>query len=429
MLFLEKLAVRSVPQALRRGAPPRRFDVDYSSFSDYHFAKPLAATLEKLALAAPTPIQRLAIAPQLAGRDLLGIACTGSGKTAAFGLPLLQLLLATPRPLVPRHCHALVLAPTRELAGQIVTVLRTLAGSSRLRIGAMVGGASRRHQIGFLAGGAHIVVATPGRLLDLVGARALVLRSARHLVIDEADRMLDLGFLDPVRRIAAELAPERQTVMFSATMPAALAQLAGQLLRDPLRVETVPPPAAERRVSARAEIVTGLTKHQKLIEIVSAPGVQSAIVFCRTRRGADSLGRTLAAAGLNAGVMHGERSQSDRSRTLAKFRRGRIGILIATDLVARGIDVPGVSHVINFDLPDDVESYVHRIGRTGRAGAGGEAITFCTPSEIGRLRKIEQTMRQPLLALRCRACGTAAAGRVPDPAPPLRICATGTCRS
>jgi ATP-dependent RNA helicase RhlE len=371
--------------------------LDYASFSDFPFAPPILEALDRLAYAAPTPIQRASIAPQLAGRDLVGIATTGSGKTAAYGLPLLQVILAAPRRPAARTCRALVLAPTRELALQIVTSLRGFAGSGPLRTCLVMGGMPRRNQIANLEGGVDVVVATPGRLIDLMRAQAIGLQATRHLVIDEADRMLDLGFLATVRRIAADLSPDRQTVMFSATMPPAVVALANQLLRDPLRVEAPAEREATPRVVAWAEMAALGQKPRRLVEIVSGPKTTSAIVFCRTRRLTEWVHRALERAGVAAGLMHGGRRQDERARTLERFRKGRLTVLVATDLMARGIHVDGVSHVINYDLPDDPETYVHRIGRTGRAGASGTAVTLCAPSEIGKLRAVEREIGRALL--------------------------------
>jgi ATP-dependent RNA helicase RhlE len=394
--------------------------LDNSSFHEFRFAPAIAAALARLAFERPTPIQAQAIAHQLAGRDIVGIAATGSGKTAAFGLPLLQHLSAEPRRPEPATCRALVLAPTRELALQIMTSLRAFGGTGGLRSCLVIGGLPRQRQIAALARGTDLVVATPGRLIDLMRARALGLGATRHLVIDEADRMLDMGFLEPVRRIAADLAPDRQTVMFSATMPPAVAALAQQLLRDPVRIDAAPAPERRGAIVAHAELVAPKAKRRRLIELLDAPGTTSVIVFCRTRRGADRLAEALGRAGRVVGVIHGERRQDERRRALAAFRDGSVAVLVATDIVARGIDVPGVSHVVNFDLPDDVEGYVHRVGRTGRNGARGSAITLCAPEEVSRLRAIERATGQALLAPFCRSCHPALEGT--RPAGPCRRC-------
>lgn len=378
--------------------------LDYASFSDFPFAPAIREALDGLAYNAPTPIQRASIAPQLAGRDIVGIAATGSGKTAAYGLPLLHAILAAPRRPAARTCRALVLAPTRELALQIASSLRGFAGGWPLRACLVTGGLPRRRQIAQLEAGVDVVVATPGRLIDLMRAHAIGLQATRHLVIDEADRMLDLGFLATVRRIAADLAPERQTVMFSATMPPAVVALANQLLRDPLRVEAPAEREAGPRVAAWAEMVSLSQKPRRLLAIVNAPKTTSAIVFCRTRQLTEWVHRALQRAGVPAGVMHGGRRQDERARTLERFRNGRLSVLVATDLMARGIHVDGVSHVINYDLPDDPETYVHRAGRTGRAGASGTAVTLCAPSEIGKLRAVEREIGRALLPEMCRAC-------------------------
>jgi ATP-dependent RNA helicase RhlE len=391
------------------------------SFLELGLGPPLTGRLAGLGFHEPTPIQRAAIPAQIAGHDVLGIAATGSGKTSAFGLPLLQRLTDAPGQPAPGTCRALVLAPTRELAVQIMTSLRAHAGGDGLRAVLVVGGTPRGRQIEGLGRGADLVVATPGRLIDLMRARALRLGATRHLVLDEADRMLDMGFLEPVRRIAADLTPGCQTVMFTATMPAPVAALAQQLLRRPVRVEVPAAPAGSGLVAARAELVAPREKRSRLLALLEDAEVVSAIVFCRTRKGADRLGEAIARAGRPVEVIHGERRQEERTRALDAFRRGEVALLVATDLVARGIDVPGVSHVINFDLPDDAESYVHRVGRTGRNGATGSAITLCVPADLPRLRALERAIGGALLPRICRACLDALAGggrRAPCPGCP-----------
>jgi ATP-dependent RNA helicase RhlE len=402
--------------------------LQYASFSDFPLAPSIQTALERLEYAVPTPIQAAAIAPQLAGRDVVGIASTGSGKTAAYGLPLLHALIADPGRAAPRTCRALVLVPTRELACQIVTNLRAFGGGARLRACLVVGGVNRGKQIARLAGGVDIVVATPGRLTDLMRVRAVGLDATRHLVIDEADRMLDLGFLESVRRILAGIASDRQTVMFSATMPAPVVALAAKFMRHPLHVEAPALAEARPRVTAWAEMVAVRRKPARLVEMLRAPHVTSAIVFCRTRRGADGVQRALERAGIVAGVIHADRRQEERARTLQRFRRRHITVLVATDLVARGIDVPAVSHVINYDLPDTVETYVHRVGRTGRAGAPGVAVTLCAPQEIGKVRWIERQTRQALLPKMCDDCRPDGQDAKPSAAVPcsLRLPADGT---
>lgn len=374
------------------------------SFADFEFVPPIGAALAGLGFAVPTPIQAASIAAQIAGRDLIGRAATGSGKTGAFILPLLHRLIAEGRRAGPGTCRALVLAPTRELALQIVQAARDFAGAARVASCLVVGGVPRGRQTARLAGGVDLVVATPGRLIDLLGVGAIRLDATRHLVIDEADRMLDLGFLDPVRRIAAALAPERQTVMFSATLPEPVLALAEQLLRDPVRVAIDAPPDRRGRVAARAELVAPRAKRRRLLAILGDPAVTRAIVFCRTRKGADRLAGGLCRDGLAVAVIHGQRSQEERLDALGAFRRGERAVLVATDIVARGIDVPGVSHVVNYDLPEDIDGYIHRIGRTGRNGAEGTAITLCTPDDLPRLRAIERRSGGPLLPRPCRAC-------------------------
>jgi ATP-dependent RNA helicase RhlE len=368
--------------------------LDHGTFSELGLAPALVAALQSMALTVPTPVQMQAIPIQLAGRDLVAVAPTGSGKTAAYGLPVLHALATS----VPRRpagtCRGLVLAPTRELAAQIAAALAAMAAGTRLRVVAVTGGTPRLLQVRALARGVDIVVATPGRLIDLAAARAIDLGLVRHLVLDEADRLLDLGFLDAVRRIVQALPRRRQTAMFSATMPEGVTALAAQILREPLRIDVAAgAEGAGRSLALRTEIIAAAAKYRRLSALLAAPDMTAAIVFCRTRRGADALGRGLAASGFATGTIHGGRSQAERTRTLDRFRSGRIDVLVATDLVARGIDVPRVSHVISFDLPEDAESHVHRLGRAGRGSMKGTAITLCTPSERPRLRRIERAAR------------------------------------
>jgi ATP-dependent RNA helicase RhlE len=381
-----------------------------TTFADFGLARPLTDALARTGFTTPTPIQVLAIPPQMAGRDILGVAQTGTGKTAAFGLPILHAILALPGRPAARTCRALVLAPTRELAVQIEANLRGFAGGARLATALVLGGMSRSAQVRALARGVDVLVATPGRLIDLMDEGAVRLDETRWVVLDEADRMLDMGFIQPVRRIVARLHPRRQSALFSATMPREVAALAEGFLKDPVRVEVAPQATTVERIAQRAELVATAEKRQRLAALVAGPGVARTIVFARTKRGADRVAQNLGKDGVAAEVIHGNKAQNARQRALDAFRAGRARVLVATDIVARGIDVPGISHVINYDLPDEAEAYVHRIGRTGRNGAEGVAITLCAPDEIGKLRAVEKITRTALLP---RAAGEAPGRREP----------------
>ena len=368
-----------------------------TSFADFGLAEPLTLGLARMGFDTPTPIQAQAIAPQLAGRDILGIAQTGTGKTAAFALPILHQLLELGSRAAPKTCRALVLAPTRELAVQIDAAFRALAGGARLSTLLVLGGMSRSAQVRAMARGVDVVVATPGRLTDLMDDRSIVLDQTRFVVLDEADRMLDMGFIQPVRRIVAALHPRRQSALFSATMPAEVATLAAQFLKDPVRVEVAPQATTVERIEQRVEPTETGAKRGRLVELVTGPGVGRTIVFARTKRGADRVAQNLVKDGVAAEVIHGNKAQNARQRALNAFRNGQVRVLVATDIVARGIDVPGVTHIINYDLPDEPEAYVHRIGRTARNGADGTAVTLCAPDEIKKLRAVEKLIRVTLL--------------------------------
>ena len=344
----------------------------------------------------PKPIQTQAIPPQLEGRDIFGIAQTGSGKTAAFALPILSKIIALGTKRRPKTARALILAPTRELAVQIEDMIKLLAKGAHVSTALVLGGVSRFSQVQKVAPGVDILIATPGRLTDLVREGDLVLADTKWLVLDEGDRMLDMGFINDVKRIAKATAPDRQTVLFSATMPAEIAELAKGLLKNPIRVEVAP------QSTAAAEIVQGVVfartkqKRQVLSTMLADEAMKSVIIFSRTKHGADRVTKDLERDGFKAAVIHGNKSQNARQKALNDFREGSVRILVATDIAARGIDVPGISHVVNFDLPDEAESYVHRIGRTGRNGMDGIAITLCDPSENSKLRQVERIIRTKL---------------------------------
>ncbi len=326
----------------------------------------------------------------------MGIAQTGTGKTAAFVLPMLQTLSALPGRAAPGRPRALILAPTRELAAQIAENLRDYGRFLKLRSAVIFGGVSARPQEAALRGGVDIVVATPGRLLDLMGTGALHLSEVVWAVLDEADQMLDLGFFPSIRRIMAKVPRQRRTALFSATMPAPIRALAEEFLCDPQEVRVTPVARPADLVTQTVIRVSTAEKQAALTKVLQDPAVSSAIVFTRTKHGADRVARRLTQAGLAAGVIHGNRSQSQRERTLRDFKSGTVAILVATDIAARGIDVEGVSHVVNYELPNVPETYVHRIGRTARAGASGAAISLCDDEERPLLRDIERLIKRSL---------------------------------
>ena len=366
------------------------------SFMSLGLSKPLLDALAAKDYSQATPIQLQAIPTVLTGRDLLGIAQTGTGKTAAFMLPSLQRLAEANRHPHPGSARMLVLAPTRELASQIAASAQAYGKNMRLSVGVIFGGVPNGKSIRTVARGLDVLVATPGRLLDLIDQRALSLRDLEILVLDEADQMLDLGFIHALKRIVALIPKKRQTLFFSATMPKAIKQLADQYLTDPAEVSVTPAATTVDRVEQSVTMVNQAEKIALLATYLKTQPVERALVFSRTKHGADKIVRLLDAAGIAASAIHGNKSQPQRERAIAAFKSGEVKVLVATDIAARGIDIPGVSHVVNFDLPEVPEQYVHRIGRTARAGADGIAIAFCSPDERGYLRDIERTTRQKL---------------------------------
>ncbi|RVD72023.1 MAG: DEAD/DEAH box helicase, partial [Mesorhizobium sp.] len=325
----------------------------------------------------PKPIQVQAIPPQLEGRDIFGIAQTGSGKTAAFALPILSKIIGLGTKRRPKTTRALILAPTRELAVQIEDTIKILAKGAHVSTALVLGGVSRFSQVKKIAPGVDILIATPGRLTDLVREGDLILADTKWLVLDEGDRMLDMGFINDVKRIAKATAPDRQTALFSATMPDEIAELAKGLLKTPVRVEVAPQSTAAAEIVQSVVLARTKQKRQVLSKMLADEAMKSVIIFSRTKHGADRVTKDLDRDGFKAAVIHGNKSQNARQKALNDFRDGSVRILVATDIAARGIDVPGISHVVNFDLPDEAESYVHRIGRTGRNGRDGIAITLC----------------------------------------------------
>jgi len=362
-------------------------------FSELGLIEPLQKALAALGYETPTPIQAQAIPALLDGRDLCGIAQTGTGKTAAFALPSLDYMAQNPKPRPLKGCRMLVLAPTRELASQIAENVVGYAKFLRISVATIFGGVPIARQIRQVAGGVDVIVATPGRLLDLIDQRALTLRDVEIFVLDEADQMLDLGFIHALKRIHQLLPKKRQSLFFSATMPKTIANLGDAFLTDPVKVSVAPPSTTAERVEQFVTFVNQSEKQALLTMRLRDEPIERALVFTRTKHGADRVVKHLHAAGIAANAIHGNKSQPQRERALGEFRSGQARILVATDIAARGIDVSGVSHVFNFELPNVPEQYVHRIGRTARAGATGMAVSFVADDERPYLRSIEKLTR------------------------------------
>jgi ATP-dependent RNA helicase RhlE len=370
------------------------------TFETLGLSRPVLQALELKGYGQPTPIQEQAIPTVLEGRDLLGIAQTGTGKTAAFMLPSIDRLVAANKRPKPRTCRMLVLAPTRELAGQIAESAREYGRFSHLKVVTTFGGTSVHRNKQDVARGVDILIATPGRLVDLCDQRALDLSEVEILVLDEADQMMDLGFIHALKAIVKMLPAKRQTLFFSATMPQAIKQLAGQYLTNPAQVSVAPAATTAERVEQYVCFV-GQTEKQALLTLALRKGFKSGemervLVFTRTKHGADRVVKKLAQSGIPANAIHGNKSQPQRERALDEFKNGRAKILVATDIAARGIDVSGISHVVNFELPNVAEQYVHRIGRTARAGREGVALSFCAHDERDYLRDIQKLTRVTL---------------------------------
>jgi ATP-dependent RNA helicase RhlE len=383
-----------------RRTPARALKVfSLTKFSDLGLSAPVLKALAAEGYETPTPIQSQAIAPVLAGRDVVGLAQTGTGKTAAFALPIIDRLAAAKRTHAARACRVLVLAPTRELAAQIGDSFRAYGKFSALNCAVVFGGVPIGRQIKALERGVDVLVATPGRLLDLIEQKKCRLDLVEILVLDEADHMLDLGFIHALRRIAQLVPKQRQTVFFSATMPPPIAELAKAFLNDPVQVAVTPVSSTAERVEQAVIHVETAKKQDLLNDILRDKSISRALVFTRTKHGADRVVKKLAAAGIAAEAIHGNKSQGQRERALEAFKSGRARLLVATEIAARGIDVDNVTHVINFDLPDVPEQYVHRIGRTARAGETGCAISFCAPDESDNLRGIERLTKQAVPVL------------------------------
>ncbi|MDD3444017.1 MAG: DEAD/DEAH box helicase [Zavarzinia sp.] len=374
-----------------------------TSFTTLGLAEPLLRALQDEGYETPTPIQAQSIPALLEGHDMLGTAQTGTGKTAAFALPILNRLLTHPHRAPAKGVRALVMAPTRELAAQIADSFRAYGRHAKLSVAVIFGGVPHGGQIRALSRGLDVLVATPGRLLDHIESGHCRLDHTEVVVLDEADHMLDLGFVVPIRKIVSRLPMRRQSLFFSATMPKEIATLAGDMLRDPVKVEITPVATTAERVAQQVYLIEGAGKRGLLLELLSKQDVVRPIVFTRTKRGADRVAEHLETYGMTAAAIHGNKSQGQRERALAGFKTGQVKVLVATDIAARGIDIDGISHVVNFDMPNVPEQYVHRIGRTARAGADGIAVSFCDRDEMAYLRDIEKVTRQKLPVIDRRA--------------------------
>jgi ATP-dependent RNA helicase RhlE len=360
-------------------------------FEQLGIIEPILKALQAEGYTTPTPIQQQAIPVLLEGRDLLGCAQTGTGKTAAFAVPILQLLSEQQNP--PRGIRALILTPTRELAIQIEESFKAYGKGLKLRHAVIFGGVSQHTQVNTLRNGVDILIATPGRLLDLMQQRIVSLNHIEKFVLDEADRMLDMGFIHDVKRIITKLPEERQTLFFSATMPTEIARLSQTILRDPVKVEVTPVATTAETIVQALFFVDKAEKRKLLMHLLEDGEIKRVLVFTRTKHGADRVVKDLAKAGVGAEAIHGNKSQQARQRALTNFKNGRTRVLVATDIAARGIDVDDLTHVINYELPNIPETYVHRIGRTGRAGAMGIALSFCDSEEKEYLRDIHKLIK------------------------------------
>ncbi|MCP1469819.1 ATP-dependent RNA helicase RhlE [Sphingobium sp. OAS761] len=386
-------------------------------FTDLGLSEPILKALAAKKYASPTPIQQKAIPVLLEGRDLCGIAQTGTGKTAAFALPSLDYFARHPKATPMLGCRMLVLSPTRELAAQIAQSFRDYGRFMKLSVETVFGGVPINRQIKALSRGVDIVVATPGRLLDLIDQRCFTIKDTEIFVLDEADQMMDMGFIHPLRRIAKLLPRERQNLFFSATMPKEIEALAGQFLHDPVKVSVAPQSTTAERVRQQASFVNQAEKQALLHLVLEREDIDRALIFTRTKHGADRVVRFLESAGIQAFAIHGNKSQGQRTTALQAFRAGQVKLLVATDIAARGIDVSGVSHVINFEIPNVPEQYVHRIGRTARAGADGIAISFVADDERPYLKAIERTTRVKLDIVPLPDNFLEAVRNLPKPAP------------
>ena len=367
------------------------------NFKELHLIAPILEALETEGYTAPTPIQEQAIPDILRGKDLLGCAQTGTGKTAAFAIPILQnLFLQKNHEVENNSIKALILTPTRELAVQIDESFSAYGKHTGIRHTVIFGGVSQFHQAKELRIGVDILIATPGRLLDLISQRIVNLQHIKMFVLDEADRMLDMGFINDVKKIIARLPVKRQTLFFSATMPPEISRLSGSILTNPVKVEVTPVSSTAEKIDQAVYLVEKNDKRELLIHLLKDNTIQNALVFTRTKHGADKIAKELFRARISSGAIHGNKTQSARQNALNAFKAGKIRVLVATDIAARGIDVDDLSHVINFELPNIPETYVHRIGRTGRAGASGIALSFCDMEEREFLRDIHKLTKQQI---------------------------------
>ena len=370
------------------------------TFSDLNLAEPVLRAVAMEKYSHPSPIQKQAIPHLLAGRDVLGCAQTGTGKTAAFALPIVHTLYERKNIGKRRAPRALVLTPTRELAAQVGACFSAFGKFSGVKTVVIFGGVGQGPQVSALKNGVDVVVATPGRLVDLLNQKLCDLRSIDTLVLDEADHMLDLGFIHDVKTVIAKIPRERQTLLFSATMPKEIAALAATVLREPVNVAVAPVSSPVESVKQSVYHVEKSNKGRLLVDLLQNGGIQASLVFSRTKHGADKICRMLNTAGIKSGAIHGNKSQTARKEALASFKKGKLRVLVATDIAARGIDIHALPHVVNYDLPDVPETYVHRIGRTGRAGRQGTAVSFCDPGERSSLRDIESLIALKIPAVR-----------------------------
>jgi ATP-dependent RNA helicase RhlE len=381
-------------QMLQHGVAQNTKGKHLKTFNEIELIAPVLRALVDEKYETPTPIQAQTIPPALEGRDILGCAQTGTGKTAAFALPILNRLGTRKQRPVANRPQVLVLAPTRELAIQIAESFATYGRHLQIRCALVYGGVSQASQVRALDRGAHVVVATPGRLLDLMNQGHIDLQNLDVFVLDEADRMLDMGFLPDLKRIIRELPPRRQSLFFSATMPPNIIELSRRLLSDPVHVNVTPKTTSVERIEQRVLFVERAAKQGLLHDTLSGEDVERVLVFTRTKRNANLVAQQLVRNGFAATAIHGNKSQNARQRALDAFRSNKVRVLVATDVAARGIDIDGITHVINFDMPVEAESYVHRIGRTGRAGAAGIALSFCSAAERPDLQAIERLIGQ-----------------------------------
>ena len=373
-----------------------------TSFDSLRLVEPLLRALRDEGYSSPTPIQTQAIPALLAGGDLLGCARTGTGKTAAFALPILQRLFATKRAAPRKSARVLVVVPTRELASQVAQSFITYGRHLHPTVAVIFGGVGQLPQVRALERGVDVLVATPGRLLDLMGQRHVRLDGVETLVLDEADQMLDLGFLPDVKKILAAVPPRRQTLLFSATMPKPIEELSGRILHQPAKVFVTPAASTVELVDQRVQFVTRDEKPDALAHLLRDPAVERVLVFTRTKRGCDRVAKRLVRDGIPAQAIHGDKSQGNREKSMGGFRAGKIRVLVATDIAARGIDVDDITHVVNYEIPNVPETYVHRIGRTARAGAAGVAISLCAPEERAFVRDIERLIKRTITVIGTR---------------------------